>query len=230
MEEVRLIDIRKIILSENDDVADLIRKTLKQEKVFMINLMASPGAGKTSLVLETIRRLTDIYKIGVIEGDIDSIIDAEKVVSENIPAVQLRTGGACHLDASMIDVSLHELDLSNLDLVIIENIGNLVNLKIDAGANIKVMISSVPEGDDKVLKYPLMFSVCDVLIVNKIDYLPDPGFNVEVFKKRVTNLNPSIKIFELSCRTGHGVDEWINWLSTELKVFKGKTIEHEQPK
>ena len=215
MSEIKLIDIRKAILSENDNEANEIRKTLKNNNVFMMNLMASPGAGKTSLVLQTIDALSKKYRIGVIEGDIDSVVDAEKVSAKNVPAVQLRTGGGCHLDAPMIAAALEKLDLANLDLVIIENIGNLVcPAEFDTGANIRVMITSVPEGDDKALKYPLMFSVCDALIVNKIDYLPDIGFNMDVLNQRVLNLNPSIKMFPMSCRTGDGCKQWTNWLDS----------------
>lgn len=219
MKDIELIDIRETILSENTDVADRIRSRLREEKVFLMNLMASPGAGKTSVILQTIEGLSQKYHMGVIEGDIDSIVDAEKVSAKNVPTVQLRTGGACHLDAPMIDASLAKLDLGGLDLIIIENVGNLVcPAEFDTGANIKVMISSIPEGDDKVLKYPLMFSVCDALIVNKIDYLPDPGFDMKVFERRVRNLNPSIEIFPLSCRTMQGVDRWLQWLADKVTI------------
>ena len=213
MDDVRLIDIREMILSDNEDMADRIRERLKKERVYMMNLMASPGAGKTSLILQTIRTLKDRCRIGIIEGDIDSIVDTEKVMKAGVPAVQLRTGGACHLDAAMIDAALNELDLSALDLIIIENIGNLVcPAEFDTGANLKVMISSVPEGDDKVLKYPLMFSVTDALILNKIDYLEDSDFDLDTFHRRVKNLNPSIEMFHLSCRKGTGVTDWTDWL------------------
>lgn len=213
MREIEVVDIKKAILSENDDVAVEIREQLNNQGVFMINLMASPGAGKTSLVLKTIEALKGEYSLGVIEGDIDSLVDAEKVSALGVPTVQLHTGGACHLDAPMIEASLTKFDLAGLDCLIIENIGNLVcPAEFDTGSHLKVMISSVPEGDDKVLKYPLMFSVCDALIVNKIDYLPDPGFDLEIFSQRVRNLNPHIEILPLSCRNGQGVDDWVNWL------------------
>jgi len=218
MEEVRLIDIRESILSENDNIAEMVRDRLKKEHVFMMNLMASPGAGKTSLILQTIQGLAQRYRIGIIEGDIDSMVDSEKVAEQGVPTIQLRTGGACHLDAPMIDISLNELRLNELDFVVIENIGNLVcPAEFDTGADIRVMISSVPEGDDKVLKYPLMFSVCDALVINKIDYLPDPGFDVEVLKRRVKNLNPSIRFFEVSCRNGDGISAWIEWLAQKIE-------------
>ncbi len=217
MADIRLIDIREEILSDNQHLADEIRQDLLRESVFMLNLMASPGAGKTSLILETIRRLKDEFRIAVIEGDIDSVVDAEKVAALGIPAVQLRTGGACHLDAPMIRMALDGMDLSVLDLLVIENVGNLVcPAEFDTGATKRAMILSVPEGDDKPLKYPLMFTVCDALVVNKIDYLPDPGFDMAVMKERAFRLNPDIRIFEVSCRTGEGLDVWVRWLRAQV--------------
>jgi hydrogenase nickel incorporation protein HypB len=217
MADIRLIDIREEILSDNQHLADEIRQDLLRESVFMLNLMASPGAGKTSLILETIRRLQDEFRIAVIEGDIDSVVDAEKVAALGIPAVQLRTGGACHLDAPMIRMALDGMDLSVLDLLVIENVGNLVcPAEFDTGATKRAMILSVPEGDDKPLKYPLMFTVCDALVVNKIDYLPDPGFDMAVMKERAFRLNPDIRIFEVSCRTGEGLDVWVRWLRAQV--------------
>ena len=213
MTDIHFIDIKKAILSDNKDLADQIREELRSKKVFMLNLMSSPGAGKTSLILETIRRIKDDFHIGVIEGDIESLVDSEKIAAEGIPAVQLRTGDACHLDAPMISTGLNALALDDLDLIFIENVGNLVcPAEFDTGANKKAMILSVPEGDDKVLKYPLMFSVCDALVVNKIDYLPLTDFDMTAFKDRVRNINPDIAIFETSCRTGEGLDEWCSWL------------------
>jgi hydrogenase nickel incorporation protein HypB len=217
MADIRLIEIREEILSDNQHLAEEIRQSLLREKVFMLNLMASPGSGKTSLILETIRRLRDEFHIAIIEGDIDSIVDAEKVAALGIPAVQLRTGGACHLDAPMIRMALDGMDLSALDLLVIENVGNLVcPAEFDTGATKRAMILSVPEGDDKPLKYPLMFTVCDALVVNKIDYLPDPGFDMAVLKERVLRLNPGIRIFEVSCRTGEGLDLWVDWLRNQV--------------
>jgi len=217
MAAIRLIEIREEILSDNLQLAEEIRQDLRREGVFMLNLMASPGGGKTSLILETIHRLRNELRIAVIEGDIDSIVDAEKVAALGIPAVQLRTGGACHLDAPMIRMALDGMDLSAVDLLLIENVGNLVcPAEFDTGATIRAMILSVPEGDDKPLKYPLMFSVCDALVVNKIDYLPDPGFSMAALKERVLKLNPGIRIFEVSCRTGEGVDAWARWLREQV--------------
>jgi hydrogenase nickel incorporation protein HypB len=218
MDEIRLIDIRKNILSDNENQAEIIRNDLMDKKVFMINIMASPGAGKTSLIIQTIRALKDDFRIAVIEGDIESIVDSEKIQKEGVQAVQIRTGGACHLDAPMITAALDQLPLKNLDLVIIENIGNLIcPAEFDTGSNLQVMILSVPEGDDKVLKYPLMFSVCDALIINKVDYLEIADFDVETLSRRVSELNPRIKIFQVSCKTGDGVDEWSKWIRDKIK-------------
>ena len=221
MTDIRLIEIKEDILADNDKVAEEIRERLRSRQVFMLNLMASPGGGKTSLIIETLRGLKDVLRSAVIEGDIDSVVDAEKVVQEGIPAVQLRTGGACHLDAVMVEVALREMDLYALDLIIIENIGNLVcPAEFDTGAVKKAMILSVPEGDDKPLKYPLMFTVCDALVVNKIDYLAMADFDMKVLKERVLKLNPKIRIFEVSCKTGEGIPAWIQWIRDEVVNFK----------
>lgn len=218
MDPIRLINVKESILSHNQNLAEDIRQQLLRRKVFMLNLMASPGGGKTSLIIETIRRMKEDFRIGVIEGDIDSLVDSEKVVAEGVPAVQLRTGGACHLDAPMIGAALETMDLKEFDFIIIENVGNLVcPAEFDTGAMRKAMILSVPEGDDKVLKYPLMFSVCDALVVNKIDYLPGSGFDMAALKERVRRLNPGVEIFETSCRTGEGLEDWCQWLRAEIK-------------
>jgi hydrogenase nickel incorporation protein HypB len=220
MADIRLIEIKEDILSDNKDLADEIRENLRRHKVFMLNLMASPGGGKTSLIVNTIRSMKDRFRIGVIEGDIDSVVDAETVVKEGIPAVQLKTGGFCHLDASMIKMALDETALKDLDLVMIENIGNLVcPAEFDTGANKQAMILSVPEGDDKPLKYPLMFSVCDVLVVNKIDYMGIADFDMNALKERVLKLNPKIKIIEVSCKTGEGIEKWTRWLADEINTY-----------
>jgi hydrogenase nickel incorporation protein HypB len=221
MAEIRLIEIKEEILADNDKVAGEIRERLRSRQVFMLNLMASPGGGKTSLIIQTIRGLKDLFRVAVIEGDIDSIVDAEKVVGEGVPAVQIRTGGACHLDAVMVEMALREMDLYALDLIIIENVGNLVcPAEFDTGAVRNVMILSVPEGDDKPLKYPLMFTICDVLVVNKIDYMAIADFDIKVLKERVLKLNPKIRIFEVSCRTGEGIPAWTDWLKNEITAFK----------
>jgi len=221
MTDIRLIEIKEDILADNDKVAAEIRERLHSRQVFMLNLMASPGGGKTSLIIETLRGLKQSMRAAVIEGDIDSMVDAEKVAKEGIPAVQLRTGGACHLDAVMVEMALREMDLYALDLIIIENIGNLVcPAEFDTGAAKNAMILSVPEGDDKPLKYPLMFTVCDALVVNKIDYLSIADFDMKVLKERVLKLNPKIKIFEVSCKTGEGIPAWTQWLRAEVEAFK----------
>lgn len=220
MEEIRLIEIKEEILSDNDAVAKRLRDKLTKEKTFLLNLMSSPGAGKTSLILKTIEKLRDDLQMGVIEADIDSMVDAEKVAAQGISAIQLRTGGFCHLDASMVEKGLDSMDLGTFDLIIIENVGNLVcPAEFDTGAIKNVMILSVPEGDDKPLKYPLMFTVCDVLLVNKVDYMEFSDFDIKAMRERVLNLQPGIKIFEVSAKTGQGIESWTDWLKEEVMSF-----------
>jgi len=221
MEEIRLIELKEDILADNSLVAAGLKQTLLEKKTFMLNLMSSPGAGKTTLILKTIEALKPQFKIAVIEADIDSIVDAEKVASLSVKAVQLRTGGFCHLDASMVKKGLDELYLDELDLVIIENVGNLVcPAEFDTGAIKNAMILSVPEGDDKPLKYPLMFSVSDCVIVSKTDCSSLFDFNMGLFSERVSKLNTSIIILPLSAKTGHGFDAWVDWLRNEILNFK----------
>jgi hydrogenase nickel incorporation protein HypB len=221
MDSIRLINIKESILADNKDLADQIRAKLGINKVFMLNLMASPGAGKTSLIIETLRRVKSDYGVAVIEGDIESQVDSEKVAAEGVTAVQLRTGGACHLDAPMVKAALDTIAIDKIDAVIIENIGNLVcPAEFDTGAHRKAMILSVPEGDDKVLKYPLMFSVCDVLVINKTDYLGSSDFNMETLVERVARLNPAMRIFKTSCKTGEGFEEWCSWFKGEIDAIK----------
>jgi len=218
MEKVRLIDIKESILSDNRDLAGQIRAELKRDKVFMLNIMASPGAGKTSLIIETIRRLKEKYRFSVIEGDIESQVDADLVAATGVPAVQLRTGGACHLDAPMLKEALNILQLKALDAVLVENVGNLVcPAEFDLGENCKVVVLSVPEGDDKALKYPLIFSVCDVLVISKTDYLAVADFNPDLLIDRVRRINPAIRVFKTSSKTGEGFDQWSSWLSDQIK-------------
>lgn len=222
MAEIRLIEIKEEILADNAALAEEIRTDLARRGVFLLNLMSSPGSGKTSLIVHTLRRLREAFRMAVIEGDIDSMVDAETVSREGIPAVQLRTGGFCHLDASMIRLALNELDLANLDLVVIENVGNLVcPAEVDTGATKNAMILSVPEGDDKPLKYPLMFSICDAVVVNKTDYLEGSGFDLPAFRERVGRLNARAPIIEVSCRTGAGLDAWIDWLRSQAGAIRG---------
>jgi len=223
MDEVRLIEIKKDILSDNKGLADQLRMRLKERKTFLLNLMSSPGSGKTSLIIKTIETIKDRFRIGVLEADIDSIVDAQKVASTGTRAVQLRTGGFCHLDAPMVAKGIDAFDLDELDLIIIENVGNLVcPAEFDTGAVKNAMILSVPEGDDKPLKYPLMFSICDILIINKTDYLSISDFDMALLRTHVSKLNPEIKIIEVSCKTGQGIDDWTDWLAEEVGSFTGK--------
>ncbi len=222
MDEVRLIEIAEDIHADNELVARELRSRLGDEKVFLVNLMSAPGSGKTRTILRTVAELQTDLRCGVIEADIDSKVDAEAVAAEGISAVQLNTGSFCHLDATMVAQGLDQLELADLDVVIIENVGNLVcPAEFDTGAMVKAMILSVPEGDDKPLKYPLMFSLCDVLLVNKIDYLEFDlsDFDMAKLRERVRKLNPEIEIFEISAKTGEGVGEWAGWLSREAKRF-----------
>ena len=220
MEAVRLIEVKEDILADNIKIATGVRERLSITKTMLLNLMSSPGSGKTSLILKTLEGLKGSIRLGVIEADIDSTVDAEKVAALGIPAVQLRTGGFCHLDATMVTQGIDALASNKLDLIIIENVGNLVcPAEFDTGSHKNVMILSVPEGDDKPLKYPLMFSICDVLLVNKIDYLSLSDFDMEVMRKRVLALNPNIQIMEVSCETGAGIGAWIAWLKKEVDNF-----------
>jgi hydrogenase nickel incorporation protein HypB len=221
IENVRLIEVKEEILSDNIKLAGELRERLRRAKTMLLNLMSSPGSGKTSLILRTIEGLKGSLRIGVIEADIDSTVDAEKVASQGIPAVQLRTGGFCHLDATMVAQGIDALPVGELDLVIIENVGNLVcPAEFDTGAHKNAMILSVPEGDDKPLKYPLMFSVCDLLVVNKMDYLSFSDFDMAALRQRVLALNPRIRILEVSCKTGAGIESWIDWLNGEAAAFR----------
>ena len=220
MEEVRLIEVKEEILADNNKVASGVREKLRNSKTMLLNLMSSPGSGKTSLILRTLEGLKNNLRLGVIEADIDSTVDAEKVAAKGISAIQLRTGGFCHLDASMVTQGVNALDVDKLDLIIIENVGNLVcPAEFDTGAHKNVMILSVPEGDDKPLKYPLMFSICDVLQVNKIDYLSLSDFDMDVLKKRVLALNKNIRILPVSCKTGEGIDAWVSWLKEAAAAY-----------
>jgi hydrogenase nickel incorporation protein HypB len=220
MNDVRMIEVKQDIHADNEALANELRQRLSKEKTFLLNLMSSPGAGKTTTILSTIAALREEMQIGIIEADIDSMVDSEKIAEAGIKTIQLRTGGFCHLDVSMVNRGLEGLDPSSFDLMIIENVGNLVcPAEFDTGAIKNAMILSVPEGDDKPLKYPLMFSVCDVLLVNKMDYLELSDFDLEAMRERVLRLNPNIKIFEISAKTGEGVEAWANWLRNEVNTF-----------
>ena len=211
------IKVLKDILGANDQIAAKNRELLDSNKVFSVNIMASPGAGKTSVVLQTIRALKDKVRIGVIEGDIASSIDAETVAKEGIPVVQINTGGECHLEANQLESALNNLPLADIDLLLIENVGNLVcPAEFNLGEHRKVLIASVPEGDDKPFKYPLMFNTVDALILNKIDLLPYVKFDVNTFTKTVKNINAKVEIFKVSCTTGEGIQAWVKWLNAQI--------------
>ncbi len=207
------VDVLENILSVNEKIAKDNRELFDKKKIFVINLMASPGAGKTSFVLKMIAGIKDKFKVAVIEGDIASQVDAEKIRAHGIPSVQINTGGACHLEANMIKNALTHIDLDNIDVLIIENVGNLVcPADFKLGEDIKILILSIPEGDDKPLKYPLMFAETNVLILNKIDFLKLSDFDLGKVKKITRNLNAGLKIFEVSCKTDQGINEWNDWL------------------
>ena len=212
------IKVLKDILGANEQLAVKNRELLDSNKVFAVNIMASPGAGKTSVVLQTIRALKDKVRIGVIEGDIASSIDAETVANEGVPVIQINTGGECHLEANQLENALNNLPLADIDLLLIENVGNLVcPAEFNLGEHLKVLIASVPEGDDKPFKYPLMFNTVDALVLNKIDLLPYVKFNVNTFTKTVKNINSKVEIFKISCTTSEGIQAWAKWLNTQMK-------------
>jgi hydrogenase nickel incorporation protein HypB len=218
MKEVTLIEIKEEIHSENRKEAVIIRDKLSSSGTYMVNIMSSPGAGKTSLILKTIEVLKDEVGICVVEADLDSMVDAEKVAAAGVESLQMKTGGFCHVDAFMMRKSLDALDLECIDLLFLENVGNLIcPAQSDTGAHTNVVILSVPEGDDKPLKYPLIFRECETLVVNKIDYLSVADFNMEALKQRARVLNPDINIIEVSCRTGEGIDIWVEWLRGKLR-------------
>lgn len=218
MDEVRILEIKQSVFKNNDEQADKLRRELKEKGVFLLNLMSSPGAGKTTTLKATIAALKDKVKIGVMEADIDSDVDAKRIAKTGVKAIQLHTGGMCHLDAEMTRQGLDGLETGDVELAILENVGNLVcPAEFDTGAVKNAMILSVPEGDDKPLKYPLMFSICDVVIINKIDVLPYFDFDVEKCKEYIKRRNPNAKVFMICAKTGEGVDEWANWLLSEVK-------------
>ena len=221
MNPFKTITIQQSVFANNDKQADELRKDLKNDKVFLLNLMASPGAGKTTTLTQTINQLKDQLKIGVMEADIDSDVDAQTISQTGVKVIQLHTGGMCHLDADMTRQGLNELGTSELDLVILENVGNLVcPAEFDTGSVKNAMILSVPEGDDKPLKYPLMFTICDVLLINKIDVLNVFDFSLEKVKERALKLNPNIQIIPISARTGEGIELFAQWLKQETLKWK----------
>lgn len=216
----KVYEIKQRVFADNDLEADKVRTELKKDKTFLLNLMSSPGAGKTTTLTKTIDAMKHDFRIGVMEADIDSAVDVDTIRETGAKVIQLHTGGMCHLDADMTRQGLLELDTSDVDLAILENVGNLVcPAEFDTGAVKNAMILSVPEGDDKPLKYPLMFQVCQCLLINKIDVLPYFDFDLEECKKRVLKLNPDMKIIPISARTGEGMDEWIDWLKEETSSW-----------
>lgn len=218
---VKVIEIKQSIFEDNNRQADLLRKELKNKKTFLLNLMSSPGSGKTTTLVRTINALKDELNIGVMEADIDSDVDAHTVAKTGAKTIQLHTGGMCHLDADMTKQGLTALGTEGLDLIVLENVGNLVcPAEFDTGAVKNAMILSVPEGDDKPLKYPLMFSIVDVLLINKIDAMDYFDFDLEAVKERAANLNPNIKIIPISAKTGEGINEWTDWICAEVKKWK----------
>ena len=221
MNDVRVIEVKENILADNDKEAQILRDKLKSNKTFLMNLMSSPGSGKTTTLLRTVEQLKDKIKIGIMEADIDSDVDAQTMANAGVKSIQLHTGGMCHLDAAMTEQGLNELNYDGLDLVVLENVGNLIcPAEFDTGAAKNVMILSVPEGHDKPLKYPLMFSKVDALIINKIDVAPYFDFDMDKLREYVLKLNKNVKIFPISAKTGEGVSDWTNWLLSEVNEWK----------
>ena len=220
MSEVRVLEIKQSVFADNDAKADELRAELKEKKMFLLNLMSSPGSGKTTTLTRTIENLLPEMKIGVMEADIDSDVDAITIAKTGAKAIQLHTGGMCHLDAGMTKQGLDGLDAEDAQLVILENVGNLVcPAEFDTGAVKNAMILSVPEGHDKPLKYPLMFSICDVVLINKIDVMPYFDFDLEKCKEYILMRNPNAKILPICAKTGEGVEAWTDWLRSEVKAW-----------
>lgn len=218
MKEFRVLEIKESVFADNNKDAARLREQLKGENTFLLNLMSSPGAGKTTTLVNTINALKDTVRMAVMEADIDSDVDARTIAGTGVKVIQLHTGGMCHLDADMTRQGLKGLDAKDTDLVILENVGNLVcPAEFDTGATKNAMILSVPEGDDKPLKYPLMFQICDALLINKIDTMSVFDFDLEKCIERVRKLNPNIAIFPVSAKTGEGMQAWIDWLHREVK-------------
>ena len=218
MNDVRVIEVKENILADNDKEAQILRDKLKSKKTFLMNLMSSPGSGKTTTLVRTVEQLKDKINIGIMEADVDSDVDAKTMAASGVKSIQLHTGGMCHLDAAMTEQGLNELNYDGLDLVVLENVGNLIcPAEFDTGAAKNVMILSVPEGHDKPLKYPLMFSKVDALLINKIDVAPYFDFDMDKLREYVGKLNKNVKIFPISAKTGEGVKEWTDWLLNEVQ-------------
>ena len=222
MDEVKVIEIKKSVFAANDQDAAALRNELKNKGVYLLNLMSSPGSGKTTTLIRTLNLLKDKIRIAVMEADIDSDVDARRILAETgVPSIQLNTGGMCHLDAEMTRLGLDNLPLGEFDLVVLENVGNLVcPAEFDTGAVRNAMILSVPEGDDKPLKYPLMFSVCDVVVVNKMDVLPYFDFDLDRCREHVRMRNPKAAVIPVCAKTGEGVDAFADWLLQEVENWK----------
>ena len=221
MEKIRIIEIKEKVYANNDLEAAKIRKSLEASKTYMMNLMSSPGSGKTTMLVNTINRLKDKIKIGIVEADVDSDVDAYTISTTGVKVNQLHSGGMCHLDAVLVQLGLDDIIAKDLDFVVVENIGNLIcPASYDLGQNLRTMILSVPEGDDKPLKYPKMFGKVDVLLVSKIDAMGFFKFDMNLLEERVRKLNPDIKIFPISAVTGQGMDKWCDFLLNEINNFK----------
>lgn len=220
MKDVRVLEIKESVFADNDREADKLRGELKEKKVFLLNLMSSPGSGKTTTLTRTIEALKDTLKIGVMEADIDSDVDAHTIAQTGIKVIQLHTGGMCHLDAGMTRQGIEGLEVGDIDLAILENVGNLVcPAEFDTGASKNAMILSVPEGHDKPLKYPLMFSICDVVLINKIDVMPYFDFDMDKVKEYIAMRNPNAKVIPICAKTGEGIDEWVDWLKEQVNEW-----------
>ena len=217
----KIIEVKQSVFEDNNKDANRLRKSCKEKGVFLLNVMSSPGAGKTTTLSRTIEKLKDTVRIGVMEADIDSDVDAKTISQYGVRTIQLHTGGMCHLDADMTRQGLDEMGMDALDLAILENVGNLVcPAEFDTGAAKNVAILSVPEGDDKPLKYPLMFEICDVVLINKVDVLPYFDFDLEKCKKNILYRNPNAEIFTICAKSGEGIDSWCDWLVQQMKVWK----------
>lgn len=220
MDSYKVIEIKRSVFDNNDKEADKVRQQLKEQKTFLLNLMSSPGSGKTTTLKATISRLKDEYKIGVMEADIDSDVDAKAIAQTGAKSIQLHTGGMCHLDAGMTKQGLDSFDADEFDFVVLENVGNLVcPAEFDTGASKNAMILSIPEGDDKPLKYPLMFTICDAVLINKIDTKSVFDFDDDAVVERIKKLNPKAEIFFISAKTGEGVDAWVDWLRGQINEW-----------
>lgn len=222
MKDYKVIEVKRSIFEDNDADANKLREELKQEGTFLLNLMSSPGAGKTTTLKRTIAMLKGEMKIGIMEADIDSEVDAQAITETGVRAIQIHTGGMCHLDADMTRQGIHEFGTQDLDFVVLENVGNLVcPAEFDTGSTKNAMILSVPEGDDKPLKYPLMFTISDVVLINKCDTLSVfDDFDTEAVKERILKLNPNAKVIFVSAKTGEGFDEWADWIRQEVREYK----------